>query len=539
MKTLKKTLAVLLALILAFSAFGAVSFAADDAAQTPAYTTQETVTHAFYRLLDKLVFALGRLLNLLIPGLNWTGKIQSADSYKSENFYPGKQTFDTAPAEGAGWKMGFAEGSFLDGIDATGGEYNLAGTLEAMEGRAPTEVLDDQGCRAYALSDGETTVVYAAIDGFGFARGDGLEIRDRLADFAKENGIDSINVSALHQHSCIDTLGLATPLVPAVLENPALSLFASDKLLSGRNKTFMESVYGTVVAAIKDAFNSMKDGTLYYGCVDIADYLKDKREPNVLDADFQRLRFIPADGSDEIWVCETGMHPVSLGAGPDKLTSDFPYYLKSYVKEQTGADLVFIQGAELAISSRTETMNIAPGADDAEKLAGMGKALGDRLISIADEEELAPLLNVAHREVFLDVENPVHMLAGREGLLGSTIVKKGLGYQAVTEIGYMELGGKLGILLTPGEIEPAILWGGAADANISWTGDTWDYAPLAETAGVEKLICFGLCNDQIGYILTDNDVRSIFTQNEEINVLNFSDGSILTEAYEALFAAVK
>ena len=139
----------------------------------------------------------------------------------------------------------------------------------------------------------------------------------------------------------------------------------------------------------------------------------------------------------------------------------------------------------------------------------------------------------------MPVKNPIHIIAGREDLLASVLCRKGLGYVIVTELGYMELGGKLGVALVPGEIEPAILWGGAATKAESWSGTSWDYAPWAETCGAERLLCIGLCNDQIGYILCDNDYRSMLTENEEINAISNQVGSQLTEAFAALVAEVK
>ena len=139
----------------------------------------------------------------------------------------------------------------------------------------------------------------------------------------------------------------------------------------------------------------------------------------------------------------------------------------------------------------------------------------------------------------IKVDNPVHTIAGREGLLNSVFVRDGLNYAVITELGYMELGGKLGVALVPGEIDPAILFGGAVDADHSWTGETWAYAPWAATCGAERLICFGLCNDQIGYILCNNDIRSMLTENEEINAVSVEAGAILTGAFGNLIAEVK
>ena len=540
MSKASKLLALFLALVLAFSALAAPAASAANKVETN-FTVSEKIEHAFYQLVDQMIFVLGRVLNTLIPGLNWHGDIQRLKDYTPENFYSGKETFDAMPADGAKWSMGFADASFLEGIDPLDGTFYMAGTLEAMNGRAPTEVLDDQGVNTYALSDGETTVVYSSIDGFGFGRGDVLEIRSRVADFAKEHGVDSINVSALHQHSCIDILGLGAPLVKALLKNPWSTAFKGDVAVKGRNDVFMEQVYSAVAASIVEAVENMSEGRLYFGSADIGEYMYDKRDPKVFDPEFARLRFVPDDADkNEIWVCEAGIHPVTLGAGTSILSADYPYYVEQYVKEQTGADMVFIQGSQLAITSNKSAFRTEEDVDIKTLLETMGATLGGKLLAIDNEQELEPLLNVTHKELAIKAKNPVHVIAGREGLLGAVMVRDGLGYSVVTEIGYMELGGsKLGVVTVPGEIDPAILWGGAIDAQDAWTGESWDYAPWARTCGAEKLICFGLCNDQIGYILTDNDVRSMLTENEEINALNFNSGSILTEAFEGLFESVK
>ncbi len=535
---LKKILSVLLALTLAFSVCALPALAAAPAGA--GYTSAEKAEHLFYRLLDRLVYVLGKILNFLIPGADWTGRTPTLKNYTSQYFYPGAARFRTAPAAGAKWRMGFAKRSFLTGIDPLCGKYYMAGTLTAFEGRVPAAVADDQGVNAFVLSDGSAAVAYAAVDGYGLTRGDVLAIRARVEETAARYGIVSVNVSALHQHSCIDILGLGAPLGTALINNPGAELFYPAAVISGRDPEFLENVTAATAAAITEAAETMTEGTLYYGAADISDYLKDKREPVSFDPLLHRLRFVPDNAAlNEIWVCETGMHPVSLGAGTDVISGDYPHYLEQYAKAHAGADLVFIQGAELAITSRSEALSYDASSSPAARAIALGSALGAQAESIKEETALPPLLNAAHREVTVEIDNQILTLAGREGLIGSVFVKKGLGYAAVTEIGYMELGGTLGVLLAPGEIEPAILRGGAPDADMSWTGQTWPYAPLAECCGVGTLLCFGLCNDQIGYILCDNDVRSMFTENEEVNAASLKAGSTLTEAWGALFAEVR
>ena len=534
MKTSKKALALLLAFILAFSLF-VPSFASSETS----YTFKEKTEHSFYIALDNIIFSLGKVLNFFIPGLNWSGKIGKLSNYESENFLPGKDKFDTEPAENASWSMGFGEASFLDGIDPMDGSFFMAGTLEPFKGRTPTKILDDQGVNTFAISDGKTTAVFASIDGFAIARGDVIEIRKRLDGFAKEHDISSINVTALHQHSCIDTLGLAAPLLPALIFNPVSTALGLNKLVTGKNDTFMEKLYESVVSSVEQAIKSMQSGSLYYSKADISEYIRDKRDPNVSFNNLALLKFVPDNESaKEILVLNFGMHCISNGAGSDVLSADIPYYTEQYIKSKINADVVCVQGAELAVSADPGELEY-DNESDVGRMKAIGEAIGKTALSIESEKHLYPLLNIAHKELFIKAENPVHILSAREGLLNSVFKRDGLGYTVITEIGYMELGNSIGVIMIPGELEPAIMLGGAISAEKSWSGKSWDYAPLTAICGSDELLCFGLCNDQIGYILSDNDFRSMLTENEEINALSPHSGSTVVEGVASLISSVK
>lgn len=540
MKHAKKLLALLLAAAMVFAALAVPALAASRL--DPSEGTAQKLESYLYMVLDKLIDMLGKTLNMLIPGLNWTGRWPTAKSYTPQYFYEGEKTFDTEVRPEARWSAGFSTNSLIEGLDIMNGEYFMAGTLEPFEGRVPVEVIDDMAVCAYALSDGVSgTVVQAVIDGYGLARGDVLEIRKLLDDFAKANNVVSVNVSVLHQHSCIDILGMGAPLVPAVFTNPAYSLLNkdTDEFVGGKNPSFMKHLYEVTARTVTEAVESMQGGQLYYGYTDISDYITDKRDPQCYDPNMNRIRFVPDNESaNEIWICEAGIHCVGLGAGPDRITSDFPYYLKQYIRENAHADVVYVNGAELALT--TDYTLIHQMEDEPENhMLAMGETLAKKIIAIDNDVPLTPVLNVAHKEVCIKAENQILILAVREGLINSVVAKDGLGFDIITEIGYMELGNKVGVFLAPGEISPEIFWGGAVEPDKSWTGESWDYAPLAETAGMDTVLCFGLCNDQIGYILTDNDIRSIFTENEEINASSYHAASTLTENYQELIAAVK
>ena len=541
MKTAKKIIALLLTLVLVALTLAMPASAASkvDPSEGPVQQAEAVL----YMLLDKLVMIVGKVLNTFIPGLNWGNTWQNYDDYQTpDTFYKGEDKFETEVEAGAVWSAGYAYGSLLEGLDVLNGEYNMAGSLQTFTGQKPTEILDDQGVNVYALSDGTSgIVVQAVVDGYGLARGDVLKIREKLASFAKENDIISINISTLHQHSLIDTLGMGVALIPALMLNPGMNAVGIDKsqLTSGKTEKFMNNLYEVVTSTVIEAVEDMEEGTLYYGSADASDLMHDKRKPVVLDGEIHRFRFDPYDSaSDEIWICEAGIHCTGYSGDSTAISADFPYYFKEYVKETTGADVVYVQGAELAIGDKRDNIQNAGDGKNA-RVKGYGIELAKRVIAIENEEELAPVLNISLTEVALTADNPVHILAVREGIVDSVVVKNGADFTVITEVGYMELGNKIGVAMIPGEIAPEILWGGAVSKEESWTNTSWDYAPLKDTAGVDKLICFGLNNDQIGYILTDNDIRSMFTENEEINAASVNAGSVITSAFESLVAAVK
>lgn len=540
MKKFRKALALILAVVLVALTMAMPVSAASKV--DPSEGTMQQLEAYFYMLVDKLVFALGKLLNSIIPGLDWGKTWQNYDDYQTpDSFFRGEAEFDTEVQPDAQWSMGYGYGSLLEGLDILSGEYFMAGALQTLKGQVPTEVLDDQGVNVYAISDGDGIVVQAVIDGYGFARGDVLKIREMLADFSKEKNIISINISTLHQHSAIDTLGMGVALIPALIQNPGMSAIGADKstFKTGKTQKFMDNLYKVVAETITEAVNDMEEGTLYYGSADAKDLMYDKRKPIVFDGEIHRFRFDPEnEASDEIWVCEAGIHCTSYSSDDTAISADFPYYFKEYVKETTGADVVYIQGAELAIT--TEKDYITPvGTGENAAVKGYGIELAKRVAAINNEIALDPVLNIKLSEVAIRADNPVHILAVREAIIDSVVAKNSGDFMVITEIGYMELGNKIGIALVPGEIAPEILWGSATTKEQSWTKTSWDYAPLKDTAATEKLICFGLNNDQVGYILPDNDFRSMFTENEEINACSLNSGSVITSAFESLIASVK
>ena len=107
----------------------------------------------------------------------------------------------------------------------------------------------------------------------------------------------------------------------------------------------------------------------------------------------------------------------------------------------------------------------------------------------------------------MPVENVLLTVAGMAGVIGVDRYALPNGKTAIrTELTYMEVGG-LPLLFLPGELFPELVYGGALEAGCSATGKGPEVNPptLLEIAGDDRLVVFGLANDEIGYVLPPND----------------------------------
>lgn len=500
-----------------------------------------------YGIVDKLIDVLLKAINLVVPSIDFPDK----ETYVNDQFYPGMDEYLEAPAPGAVWNLGYGSGSIQTGNEMDGKHY-VGGSLSFPNPKTVSTVYDDQRVRCVALNDGSGrgTVVFAVVDAFGLSNTDVAGIRAQLADYAKANNLVGINIAVLHQHSCVDTFGMNGDLLKMVFTNPAANvankLFGTDiALLDGRNPEFMANLYNVTEQAVKTAVETMEEGKMYYSTADIEDLLREKRDPYVVDGDLHRFRFVPADGSKETWIVDSPSHCVGNGAAGTEVTGDYPYYMEQIINKQENANFMMVLGAELAISSDYEPLNLPENYESIEGINAYGTELVRRLVEESTEEvEVAPLLNFKMAQYYVPVTNQILLFAGKLGAISNTVV--GLDAmdreaEILTEIGYLELGTDIAVALVPGELEAAIAYGGCLGADDSWTYEDFDYPSMQEVVGEDKkLLVFGLMNDQVGYILPDNEFKSLLAgENEEIVASGNKAGSNTIEAFMSLVETVK
>lgn len=538
----KKILSCILAVVLAFSC-ASVAFAKYDPANKGVVNDKghsaSKIEKVFYNLTDKLIDVVGGAINSILPDQAKWGK--TADDYNQDNFFAGDSAFLDEAAAGAVWSVGFGERSIIDGQDVLDGNHFVGGTLTLTK-KTATSILDDLKVRAVVLDDnsGRGKVVFVVIDGFGISNPDVRDIRASLADLAKSKNIKSINIGVLHQHSAVDTLGLNGDVLKELFKNPYNNRRGL-KPINGQNDAYMKNLTAKIGESVKEAIDTMKDGELYYGSVDMSEFIRDKRDPQVLDSLFRRLRFVPSDASRETWIVTSAIHCVGNGASGTVLTGDYPYYMEKEINAKYGANLAVVLGAEQGTSQDKDSLKLG-NVDKATELDAYAKAMVAKLAAIDNEKKVEPILNIAHRQIKFDVKNQILLLAGKLGLATNGIVKVSNGkYQVVSEIGYMELGKDIAVCLAPGETAAEVYYGGACPADKSWTGTAWGHEPLQTLAGGKDLVVFGLMNDMVGYIIPGNDYMPIlYGENSSLEIVSLGNKACdqMTAGFESLMGEV-
>lgn len=479
-------------------------------------------------------------LATVLPEMNWQNKID----YKSENFMAGHTKFIKEPAKNNRWQLGFSS-KILTPDDYSTEDYYLGGYLHFPANKV-TGVIDDEMIRTVFLDDGSGrgSAVFVVIDTACIGGGDVRKIRERLADFAKENNIVSINVSAIHCHSAIDTYGLWGDL-PKIIKNnfSAIRQKRFDDLISGKNKKFMEKLFTLTEQSVIEAYEDMKPGKLYFSENEDLVFSKDTRLPDVRTKDITRIRFTPDDGSKETIAVIIAAHAVAVGYDNTEISADHIYYMDEILRK-ADKNFIHFQGAELAI--RTERNGIIPEDSTEKGFKEYGWALGRYLLNLDPnkDEEIEPILNIKLSEVFIPASNFILLAMAKMGIVSNIILKTGkkaADTLYVTEVGYAELGRRLRLALIPGEMAPEMLLGGTFTAEESYNNTEWEHLPMKDMlpAGTSLKI-IGLCNDLVGYILPDNDFGSIFAKDhyEEMASAGIETGPAIVEAFKDLAESV-
>ncbi len=440
----------------------------------------------FFRLPELVRGIISGLLSLIIlfvPNSTYT-TVEETSKY----MLTGDETF---LYNGEKWTVGFAK-EVLTPDDITEETYYIAGYNTNNPAKS---VLDDMHAKAVYLDDnsGRGGVIVCAIDCVGISRKDINDIRRIVIESRKIPNLKSINICATHSHSAIDTQGL----------------WGKNFLSDGKNEDFMNRLKELTAKAIIDAYNARKDGNLYFGTAETEGLLIDTRTPDDFDATLTRIRFDPSDGSDDTFIVNLACHAECLGARTTVVSTDFPAYMEKEIVEQTGgANVVFINGAIGGLITCEKLDDVLRNFElGLEYVKEFGKDVGEVVMSINNEIALEPAINVKTEAIEIKCDNTALILVRFLGVLNNDVSKdKDNNISIISEVSYMELGNKqIGVYMIPGELSPELESGNFLSAEESANGTAAHYKALSKSARCGHNFVLGLCNDELGYIIPEND----------------------------------
>lgn len=391
-----------------------------------------------------------------------------------------------------GFTVGFAKEVILpDDIDTN--KYYIAGYGENNPARG---VIDPQYAHAVFIDDntGRGGVLLISLDAVGLLNKDVQLVREKLSEFREVTGCRKIDVMCTHNHAGIDTMGIWGRLP-----------------FTGKNKDFMNLLFDAVKSAAFKAYENRKKGDLFLGTVEVPDMQEDIRTPVVYSKTLTRFRFVPSDGSNEVWIINFASHSESLQGCNHLVSADFPCYLREKIKNTVNADTFYTVGAIGGMISMNipDEQLLRKEHRLIESTRNIGYKLADYALSVSNDVKLDPVINFAVKEFYAEIDNPVLTIACDIGIMSADkyTMKTAPKYWALkSEITYYEIGGKK-ILLLPCELFPELAFGGALDSEKSATGKGAEFNPplLCDLTGDSEILIFGLANDELGYVLPPND----------------------------------
>ncbi len=360
----------------------------------------------------------------------------------------------TVPATGA-VRVGSAERDITPTVGGYLGGFDLA--------RRSTAVNTKLKVRALVVETGGRPFAIVGVDNLGLLREDVDWLKSGLAGF--RNG--DICVCASHTHAGPDLIGI----------------WGWYFMTTGRDRGYLASVRDAMAAAVAEARQNAVPARFSRGTALLppSGLVRNSNRRGVFDRRVVVLQARAVDDDRPVGsLLHLACHPEVLPRRNTLVCADFVGVLCDEWRARGHGQAVFVNGALGAM--------IAP--DYKPRTPAGVQECGSKLCDIAERAlaaaEPMPIdaIEMRRRDIFL----PMEALAFRLGRL-MTVLQRELheGYARST-VGYFRLG-PFEAALIPGEMEPALA------------------EQLRAELGCPDLLIFGLCDDEVGYLMRKQEAR--------------------------------
>ena len=330
--------------------------------------------------------------------------------------------------------------------------------------RRARSIHDDLSVRALAIQDEHHSLALVSLDLIGLGRKVSKYCLKKLAKSIP--GIQLI-LSCTHTHHGPDTLGLWGP----------------NETVSGVDPAYRTFVESQVIRAVKRAFTNLSPAALRASSVHVPGVVKNARDPNILDQELTCLQFVDPDSNRvRVTLLNFPCHPETLWTDNQQISADYPHYLREQVECLTQSSCLFFSSALGGMMTPDVSEHTFA---DAEQI---GIILAQPAVDSLSRQPPIFLDQIQYSKIeySIPLHSPLLEQAMDHGLVKDTQVK---GKQITTEAGLLRLG-QIWLVHVPGELLPKL--------GLKLKGEM-------RAAGASVCGILGLANDELGYILPDED----------------------------------
>lgn len=327
--------------------------------------------------------------------------------------------------------------------------------------RASTGIASSLRVRALVVETAERRLAIVGIDNLGLMREDVDWIKLGLAGFA----IGDVFVCASHTHAGPDLIGL----------------WGWWFLSSGRDRDYLAAVRAATAAAVAEARARAAPARFLRGeaWLPATGMVKNANRAGVFD---RRVTVLHARGLADDRPLGTllhlACHPEVMPRRNTRICADFVGVLCDEWRLRGHGQAVFVNGALGAMISP----DVQPRDERGVRAFGVAACgLFERALAAATPLPV-DAIEVRRADVYL----PMHSAGFRLGRLTTVLQRELYGGAARTTVGWLRLGAFEAVAV-PGEMEPALA------------------AQLRAEVRRSDLVVFGLCDDEVGYLLRDDE----------------------------------
>lgn len=369
---------------------------------------------------------------------------------------PERAAFHEAEATAESWRVGFGRADITPDPDS---HLYLAGFSlnRPAEGNASTLEV-----RAMVVEGGGQKIAIVGLDSLGLMLPDVDWIKRGLDGFDPQH----VFVCASHVHSAPDLVGIWGFYLAS----------------SGRDESYLAQVAAGVRDAVRAADAAVAPATLHRGVARLPDegMIRNSNRAGVFDRDLTVIEARGTDGAPLGSLIHMACHPEVLNRRLALVSSDFVGPLRDGWEAAGRGTAVFCNGALGALVSPRWDPRDQDGAE----------TFGARCVELAlgAVQAASPCagdaLRVHRRDLYLPLTSPYLNLGNAAGAIARPIYE----HHLRTTVGYLEFGG-VALAAVPGEMEPTLA------------------ERLEQATGREDLLVLGLCDDEVGYLMSEVDAR--------------------------------